>query len=417
MYRYWLMSCMCVIGLAWEVEPATAVPCPGAGAGVVLYVDDDAPPGGDGMSWNTAFRFLRDALAYAADPEHEVSEIRIAQGAYLPDRDESVPDGTGDRRATFSLVDAVALMGGYAGLGAENPDARNVELYETILTGDLTGDDEPDFVNNDENSYHVVSIDEEREAVIDGCIITAGNADGDEGDDTFGGGICNRAQVAIIACRVADNSAELFGGVYSSTPQVTALDSVFSGNEGGGVHAGGGGVFTDCLFIENRGHSGGALGGTATLFGCTFIGNTAAAQGGAVDITLDTHVFDCRFIANSAGAWGGALCVSGGLLTLDNCAFEQNTAMEDGGAVWLGGLPTPDDLIINCSFIGNHAANRGGALCHSGTPLGGPRLMNCTFADNTAHLGGGVYVPAISMEPVNCTFIANSAYHGGGMYL
>ncbi len=37
-----------------------------AQAGPVLYVDDDAPPAGDGAGWGTAYRFLADALADAA---------------------------------------------------------------------------------------------------------------------------------------------------------------------------------------------------------------------------------------------------------------------------------------------------------------------------------------------------------------
>ncbi|MEE9129337.1 MAG: hypothetical protein V3T84_04915 [Phycisphaerales bacterium] len=36
-----------------------------AHGGGVLYVDDDAPPGGDGTSWNTAYRFLQDAMTDA----------------------------------------------------------------------------------------------------------------------------------------------------------------------------------------------------------------------------------------------------------------------------------------------------------------------------------------------------------------
>lgn len=31
----------------------------------VIYVDDDAPLGGDGQTWATAFRFLQDAMANA----------------------------------------------------------------------------------------------------------------------------------------------------------------------------------------------------------------------------------------------------------------------------------------------------------------------------------------------------------------
>ena len=33
-----------------------------AEAGITLYVDDDAPPGGDGLSWSTAYCYLQDAL-------------------------------------------------------------------------------------------------------------------------------------------------------------------------------------------------------------------------------------------------------------------------------------------------------------------------------------------------------------------
>ena len=63
----------------------------------------------------------------------------------------------GDREATFQLINGVSLMGGYAGIGADDPDERNIELFESILSGDLLGNDLPDFVNNDENSWHVVT--------------------------------------------------------------------------------------------------------------------------------------------------------------------------------------------------------------------------------------------------------------------
>ena len=48
----------------------------------VVFVDDDAAPGGNGAGWNTAHRFLQDALQVAT------TEIRVAQGTYLPDRTE-----------------------------------------------------------------------------------------------------------------------------------------------------------------------------------------------------------------------------------------------------------------------------------------------------------------------------------------
>ncbi len=98
-----------------------------AQAGPILYVDDDAPPAGDGVGWGTAYRFLADALADASGGG--IGEIRVGQGTYQPDRDELNPGGTGVRFATFQLLNGVALMGGYAGFGAKDPDDRDTELY------------------------------------------------------------------------------------------------------------------------------------------------------------------------------------------------------------------------------------------------------------------------------------------------
>ena len=58
-----------------------------AHGGGVLYVDDDAPFGGDGTSWDTAYRFLQDAMTDAG--RGGIAEIRVGQGTYKPDRDEA----------------------------------------------------------------------------------------------------------------------------------------------------------------------------------------------------------------------------------------------------------------------------------------------------------------------------------------
>ena len=50
------------------------------------YVDDDAPAGGDGKTWATAYRYLQDALAEAYDTNHVITEIRVAKGTYKPDQ-------------------------------------------------------------------------------------------------------------------------------------------------------------------------------------------------------------------------------------------------------------------------------------------------------------------------------------------
>ena len=101
----------------------------------VVYVDANAtgsPP--NGTDWCHAYRELHEALAAAFGGD----VIRVADGTYTPD-----PTGLADPRdATFQLLAAVTIEGGYAGCGAPNPDARDIDRYETVLSGDLNGDDE-----------------------------------------------------------------------------------------------------------------------------------------------------------------------------------------------------------------------------------------------------------------------------------
>ncbi len=97
--------------LKWAVTAIAAMMLASAPVqgGTVLYVDDDAPLGGDGQSWDTAYKFLQDALANAGG----MSEIRVGQGSYKPDQDEAGNVTPLDREATFQLISGVSLVGGF----------------------------------------------------------------------------------------------------------------------------------------------------------------------------------------------------------------------------------------------------------------------------------------------------------------
>jgi hypothetical protein len=120
------------------------------GPPIIHYVDADATGGNDGSSWADAFNDLQDGLAATWSDD----EIWVAQGIYKPD--EGVGITPGDRTATFHLKNGVTIKGGYAGFGEPDPNARDIDAYKTILSGDLLGNDGPDFANNDENSYRVL---------------------------------------------------------------------------------------------------------------------------------------------------------------------------------------------------------------------------------------------------------------------
>ena len=84
--------------------------------------------------------------------------------------------------AVFSLKNGVAILGGFAGVGAVDPNARDTARHETVLSGDLRGNDvdlwEPgspmyESLHSD-NSLHVVqSIATDATAVLDGFVITS----------------------------------------------------------------------------------------------------------------------------------------------------------------------------------------------------------------------------------------------------
>lgn len=83
-----------------------------------VYVDDDAPLGGDGTSWASAFLYLQDALAIAAPGD----EIRVARGNYKPD--QTVISGTITDWAESGPVIAIG------------DDANHVSLWWSINTLD-----------------------------------------------------------------------------------------------------------------------------------------------------------------------------------------------------------------------------------------------------------------------------------------
>src|SRR5688572_27934600 len=108
-----------------------------------LYVNASATPGGEGRSWSDAI----DNLTLALDLAYANEQIWVAAGTYRP----AAPNG--DRAASFAMKNGVALYGGFAGTETTLAQ-RDPAAHPTILSGDLNGDDGPDFTNTSENSYH-----------------------------------------------------------------------------------------------------------------------------------------------------------------------------------------------------------------------------------------------------------------------
>jgi probable HAF family extracellular repeat protein/predicted outer membrane repeat protein len=313
----------------------------------IIYVDDDAPDGGNGMNWVNAFVNLQDALSVIDSSGGEVNEIRVAEGVYKPDRDFIHHNGSGNRNATFQLINSVVVKGGYAGFGKPEPNARNVEAYQTILTGDLNDDDRTDFVNNDENSYHVVTgSGTDETAVLDGFVITGGNADGLDSNGSGGGMYNNSGSPTLTNCTFVGNWADSAGGgIYNrfSAP-----------------------MLTNCTFIGNSASHGGVIYnyyGDPMLTNCTFSNNSAQGNGGGMRNSVYSHpvLINCMFISNSADKGGGIYNSSNP--TLFNCTFSENSAETYGGGIY---TRENNPTLTNCILWGDTPDE---IYVFSGTPV------------------------------------------------
>jgi hypothetical protein len=360
---------------------------------MTFYVDAAAVGANDGSSWTDAYNYLQDALGdvnLAPD-----DEIRVAEGTYYPDANTSDPNSSGDRAATFKLINGVAIKGGYAGFGATEPDARDIAAYVTILSGNINL---PGDMND--NSYHVVTasgVDET--AVLDGFTITLGYA-GPFPDAYRGGGMRSSGNPTVANCIFTDNKAVSYGGgMYNSagSPDITG-----------------------CQFIANTANTGAGMYNTAssypTIFDCAFSGNSATVGGGMYNTAASPILTDCTFTDNSAdGSGGGVYNYDHSSPTFINCSFVSNEAQYGGG---MRNQYYSDPNLINCSFFGNSAPSGSGGGINN-YDNSSPRLVNCLFSGNTAYGDGGGIGNWTNCGPelINCTFGANrTSSNGGGIY-
>ena len=171
-----------------------------------IYVDADAPPGGDGTSWATAFRDLRVALGSVPDCPGSVTEVWVAEGTYRPD------GPGGDRERTFYVYSDTHVYGGFAG-GETLLTERDPLAHPVILSGDLNGDDTPGFGNRSDNSAHVLQSGRNqfktRNVRLDGLIVSGGNALAQGTDQVAfrGGGLHAdmNGKLQLVRCTFTDN--------------------------------------------------------------------------------------------------------------------------------------------------------------------------------------------------------------------
>ena len=187
-------------------------------------------------------------------------------------------------------------------------------------------------------------------------------------------------------------------------------------------------VFSNCSFTENYSaiYAGafyafsGCEGG---LESCAFTNNFAADNGGAVRVRGSSCLFsinNCSFTQNLTQAGGGAIViVESAYVEISHSTFTDNKAMSRGGAIY---LCTSSEVDINgCSFDGNTSPYGGGIRCWD---AGSMIVQNCVFKNNgtsedVTTLHGGVLFSSdsVTMAFSNSYFLSNSAESSGCLCL
>jgi len=388
----------------------------------IWYVDASAEPGSAGRNWRSAFRYLQDALMMAVEDD----EIRVAQGTYRPDQFALSDRPNLGRAESFHLRSGVAIRGGYAGLGAPDPDARDTERYETILSGDRLGDDVmlagteweqvDDFVRSDsllDNCVTVVTgVDVDASAVLDGVVVMGGNAncyDGPRGrPESVGGGMyLVSASPTMVDCVFRANMSQALWwidcGLPAPPPDVEDEWPYFVGPRaaGGAVYiAEGGPTFHRCRFVHN----------------VVYSGDVSAGGGALCSVEADPVLVDCTFESNVATGfddeyYGGAICALGGRLNLQGCTFTHNQAIYSSGGALYG---TAVEVVLEaCTFMHNAARTSGGAMV-LGEEGSSAAIRGCRFEGNQADRGGALYASAGTLDIARSAFRGNFAAYGGG---
>jgi hypothetical protein len=333
----------------------------------ILYVNGDLDHGGNGLTWPTAYKHLQDAL-YEAQNNTKITEIRVADGIYLPDIDESShPNNTGDQNMRFTLRDNIALKGGYKGEGS-NANDRDFELYKTILSGNIN-----EINIDDDNTYTVIEINNCNEIYLEGLIIK-------KGYDGYGsgGGLSIRYSSSVIInnCTIEENYAGYGGGLrigYSSSVIINncTIEENTCGHIGGGIY-----ISNSEIKVNNS----------------YFHSNYSLGNGGALYITI-TNSENYNYSVD-----------------LVNCTYEENSSYSAGGAIH--GITYNELNIINCVFIRN-SSRIGGAiasLSRYGSEERKKNIINCTFFMNTANGGNSLVSSDGTYNEENHFVVTNSIF-------
>ncbi len=241
-----------------------------------------------------------------------------------------------------------------------------------------------------------------------------------------GGAILNNGSLRVSGSVFHNNSARFAGAIdnWSEEAVLHISDSEFRDNHvpqfGGALDNGGSATIEGSAFYGNSAGTGGAINNFTALAvrDSVFAGNSAAI-GGAIGNSRDEATLEIRssqFRQNQARV-GGAVSVSAGYARLADSAFQANlaSAAQGGSGDQIGGAVSirSEGHISNSEFRDNYAGDYGGALQIRGQAT----IRFSYFGGNSAGDGGGA-VYSLGEATLSQSVIRDSfAPAGGGLYI
>jgi len=365
---------ICAVTVIW-LATAFSLSCQSF---ATVYVDKDAPPGGDGNSWGTAYQTIQAGID---DADALDEEVWVAAGTYV----ESI-----------TMKDGVAVYGGFTG--------TETLLSQRDFHADVTIID-ASTVEGGVPADHVVVMDTITNARLDGFTVTGGTADGADLGGKGGGILCMSVDDSntIANCTITGNSTIVYGGrgagIYLENSSPTVAYCMISGNAAGEFGSGGG------LYC---------YGSSPILRNCSIYDNEAYDHGGGIGCENSSPALNnCTINGNEGGDLGGGMYLKDSSPTITDSVISGNSAWEGAGIMSFRSTPT----ILNTRLQGNHAGRWGGAVCaYDSSPI---TMSKCTITGNWADGGGGLEFHEWSTPVVtNCVISGNwTSGNGGGVYL
>ena len=209
----------------------------------------------------------------------------------------------------------------------------------------------------------------------------------------------NAIDSIIDGCEFEDNLAASHGGALVWTaPYGTLRDSTFNNNQ----------IMLDEENLQSMLAGAGMVWSAdhGMIYNCNFTNNKAAF----------TEEQIRKYSISSDALIGGAGVIIGGNITVSECLFDSNHAV-NGGALYIYGHAVIDDSSSSPGMVIGGGRNIGGGLMPLVPVTIGVTIEKSNFTNNIAKYGGAVLTDGEDITFDGCEFENNTALEAGAIYL